>query len=42
MVLSWRGATLQEGQVEKVDLGAQDEVSCCMSTNVYWERGKVL
>nr|KAG5714730.1 hypothetical protein BaRGS_000218 [Batillaria attramentaria] len=25
MVLSWRGATLQEGQVEKVDLGAVDE-----------------
>ena len=27
MVLNWRGATLQEGQLEKVDIGAQDEVS---------------
>ncbi|ELU11727.1 hypothetical protein CAPTEDRAFT_112704 [Capitella teleta] len=25
LILQWRGATLQDGEVEKVDLGAQDE-----------------
>ena len=28
MILNWRGATLHEGQVEKIDVGAADEV--CM------------
>jgi hypothetical protein len=27
LILQWRGATLQDGEVEKVDLGAQDEVT---------------
>ena len=26
MILNWRGATLHEGQVEKIDVGAADEV----------------
>ena len=26
LILKWRGATLQEGETEKVDLAAQDEV----------------
>lgn len=36
MVLNWRGATLQEGQLEKVDVGAQDEVSAhnCQSLHM--------
>ena len=27
LVLQWRGATLENGEVERVDLSAQDEVS---------------
>lgn len=27
MLLNWRGATLKDGEVEKIDLAAQDEVS---------------
>ena len=26
LILQWRGATLKDGEVEKADLGAQDEV----------------
>lgn len=32
LILQWRGATLEDGKVEKVELGAQDEVSCLIST----------
>lgn len=27
LILQWRGAVLKDGQIEKVDLAAQDEVS---------------
>lgn len=29
LVLQWRGATLENGEVERVDLSATDEVSFC-------------
>jgi hypothetical protein len=29
LILQWRGATLKDGDVEKIDIGAQDEVGIC-------------
>ena len=41
LILQWRGATLKDGEIEKVDLGAQDEVQFALSMYLIPLRGDV-